>query len=234
MIASNIATVQSRVQRACNIFERNPASVGILAVSKTKPIAAIREAYAAGQRHFGENYAQELFEKVDANIGDDIAWHFIGPMQSNKTRGIAERASWVHSVDRVKIAKRLNDQRPTKAPPLNICIQVNIDDEPTKSGVSTTEVITLAKRIHELPHLKLRGLMAIPTPHADEARTRRSFQKVAELLSEINDLTEFKDTPLDTLSMGMSADLELAIAEGSTMVRVGTDIFGAREKKHDQ
>lgn len=221
-IAENIAKVAGRIRDAAQAAGRNEHAVGLLAVSKTKPVSALREAYASGQRDFGENYLQEALDK-QAELGDlDITWHFIGPIQSNKTKAIAAHFDWVHSVDRLKIAERLSAQRPEGLPPLNICLQVNISGEATKSGCLPEELPGLASAIQALPGLRLRGLMAIPEPQDDPARQREPFAQLRELQASLN-------LPLDTLSMGMSHDLEAAIAEGATWVRIGTALFGARD-----
>ena len=192
-----------------------------MAVSKTHPAAAIREAHAARLQHIGENYLQEALTKM-AELQDlPLIWHFIGPIQSNKTRAIAEHFDWVHSVDRLKIAQRLSAQRPKGLPPLNICLQVNISGEDSKSGVSLTELPDLARAVSELPGLHLRGLMAIPAPAASSAERRAPLRALREAMAAL-------DLPLDTLSMGMSDDLDEAIAEGATMVRIGTALFGTR------
>ena len=233
MIATNIATVRHRVQLASQNSGRKDDSVLILAVSKTKPQSAIREAVACGQTHFGENYVQEFVEKVDALAALELCWHFIGPLQSNKTRPVAERADWVHTVDRTKIATRLNDQRPKGMPPLNVCIQVNIDNEASKAGVNENELGSLAESILALGNLRLRGLMAIPTAKASSEHTQASFSRLSQLLRQLQQRFPDHAPQLDTLSMGMSADLELAINAGSSMVRIGTDIFGARDYPGD-
>lgn len=221
-IAENIAKVAGRIRDAAQAAGRNEHAVGLLAVSKTKPVSALREAYASGQRDFGENYLQEALDK-QSELGDlDITWHFIGPIQSNKTKAIAAHFDWVHSVDRLKIAERLSAQRPEGLPPLNICLQVNISGEATKSGCLPEELPGLASAIQALPGLRLRGLMAIPEPQDDPARQREPFAQLRELQASQN-------LPLDTLSMGMSHDLEAAIAEGATWVRIGTALFGARD-----
>ena len=208
---------------------REPDSVCLLAVSKTFGPEAVIEAADAGQRDFGENYVQEALDKiaaVKARRADlDLIWHFIGPLQSNKTRLVAEQVDWVHSVDRIKIAQRLSDQRPTNLPPLNICLQVNVSGEASKSGVAPGELQTLAAALLSLPRLRLRGLMAIPEPEADPVLQRRPFALLRDLqrqLSAAGILT-------DTLSMGMSSDMAAAIAEGATIVRIGTAIFGQRD-----
>ena len=194
----------------------------LLAVSKTKPAAALREAHAAGLRDFGENYLQEALGKQLELADLPLIWHFIGPIQSNKTRAIAEHFAWVHSVDRLKIAQRLSEQRPADLPPLNICIQVNVSGEASKSGCTPADLPALAKAISELPRLQLRGLMAIPEPTEDRAAQDAAFAAVQSLQASL-------DLPLDTLSMGMSHDLESAIAQGATWVRIGTALFGARD-----
>ncbi len=197
-----------------------------MAVSKTFPATAVREAAAGGQRDFGENYLQEALEKLDATADLPLIWHFIGPIQSNKTRPIAERFDWVHTVDREKIVRRLSEQRPETRGPLNVCIEVNVSGEATKSGVAPAAVPALARVVAALPRLRLRGLMAIPEPTADMDLQRQRFAT----LRELNESLVREGLALDTLSMGMSADLEAAIAEGATMVRVGTAIFGERNK----
>ncbi|MGI3744736.1 MAG: YggS family pyridoxal phosphate-dependent enzyme [Janthinobacterium lividum] len=220
-IAENISTLAERIHSAAQAVQRDPASVGLLAVSKTKPASDLREAYDAGLRDFGENYLQEALGK-QAELSDlPLIWHFIGPIQSNKTRAIAEHFAWVHSVDRLKIAQRLSEQRPPELPPLNICIQVNVSGEASKSGCSPEDLPALAQAISLLPNLKLRGLMAIPEPTDDRDEQNASFAAVSTLQAQLG-------LPLDTLSMGMSHDLEAAIAQGATWVRIGTALFGAR------
>ncbi len=221
-IAANISTLEQRIRTASLAAQRDPASVGLLAVSKTKPSSALREAYAAGLRDFGENYLQEALGK-QAELADlPLCWHFIGPIQSNKTRAIAEHFDWVHSVDRLKIAQRLSEQRPENLEPLNICIQVNVSGEASKSGCTPEDLPALAAAISDLPRLRLRGLMAIPEPTEDKTEQEAAFAAVRTLQDELN-------VPLDTLSMGMSHDLEAAIAQGATWVRIGTALFGARD-----
>jgi pyridoxal phosphate enzyme (YggS family) len=222
MIAANISTLGERISAAAQAAQRDPASVGLLAVSKTKPAQALREAYAAGLRDFGENYLQEALGKQLELADLPLCWHFIGPIQSNKTRAIAENFAWVHSVDRLKIAQRLSEQRPAELPPLNICIQVNVSGEASKSGCTPADLPALAEAISALPRLKLRGLMAIPEPTDDHAEQNAAFAAVSTLQAQLN-------LPLDTLSMGMSHDLEAAIAQGATWVRIGTALFGARD-----
>ncbi|TPG72544.1 YggS family pyridoxal phosphate-dependent enzyme [Pseudomonas arsenicoxydans] len=221
-IADNIAQVSSRIRAAALAAQRDEHSVQLLAVSKTKPAEALREAYAAGLHDFGENYLQEALGKQLELADLPLIWHFIGPIQSNKTRAIAEHFAWVHSVDRLKIAQRLSEQRPADLPPLNICIQVNVSGEASKSGCTPTDLPALAKAINELPRLHLRGLMAIPEPTDDRAEQDAAFAAVQSLQASLN-------LPLDTLSMGMSHDLESAIAQGATWVRIGTALFGARD-----
>ncbi|AZD18581.1 hypothetical protein SAMN03159489_03901 [Pseudomonas sp. NFPP07] len=225
-IADNIALVSARIRAAAQASQRDESSIHLLAVSKTKPAAALREAYAAGLRDFGENYLQEALGK-QAELGDlPLSWHFIGPIQSNKTRAIAENFAWVHSVDRLKIAQRLSEQRPADLPPLNICIQVNVSGEASKSGCTPADLPALASAISALPRLKLRGLMAIPEPTEDRAAQDAAFAAVRSLNDNLRDSL---DLPTDTLSMGMSHDLEAAIAQGATWVRIGTALFGARD-----
>jgi len=221
-IADNIQLVSSRIQAATAAAGRSENSVQLLAVSKTKPAQDLREAYAAGLRDFGENYLQEALGKQLELADLPLIWHFIGPIQSNKTRAIAEHFEWVHSVDRLKIAQRLSEQRPAELPPLNICIQVNVSGEASKSGCTPTDLPALAEAISTLPRLKLRGLMAIPEPTEDRAEQDAAFAAVQRLQASLN-------LPLDTLSMGMSHDLESAIAQGATWVRIGTALFGARD-----
>jgi len=224
-IDDKLAKVTARIHQAAAAAGRNPQTVQLIAVSKTQPAAAIAEAYAWGQRAFGENYLQEALDKQAAlQTLPEFEWHFIGPIQSNKTRPIAAHFGWVHSVDRLKIAQRLSEQRPEGLPPLNICIQVNIDDETTKSGVSLADLPALAAAIRPLPRLHLRGLMAIPAATNNPAQQRAAFAK----LRSARDALNAQGYGLDSLSMGMSGDMEAAIAEGATFVRVGSDIFGAR------
>lgn len=221
-IAENSATVLERIAAASRTAGRDPATVGLLAVSKTKPAAALREAAAAGLRDFGENYLQEALDKQPALADLPLVWHFIGPIQSNKTRAIASHFDWVHSVDRLKIAQRLAEQRPPERGPLNICLQINVSGEPSKSGCHPDELPALATAVSQLPNLRLRGLMAIPEPTDDPASQRAAF-------AQLRTMSETLNLGLDTLSMGMSQDLEAAIAEGATWVRVGTALFGARD-----
>lgn len=227
-IADRLANVTARMALAAKAAGRDAQTVRLIAVSKTQTAAAITQAYNWGQRAFGENYLQEALEK-QAKLQDlaDIEWHFIGPIQSNKTRAIAENFAWVHSIDREKVAQRLNDQRPESLPPLQVCLQVNIDDETTKSGVSLSGLPALAHAMSKLPRLRLRGLMAIPAAANDAGQQHAAFARLRRALEQLN--TAALDAGLDTLSMGMSGDMEAAIAEGATLVRVGTDIFGPRQ-----
>ncbi len=220
--------IHERIQQSEHDFDREAGSVHLLAVSKTRDVDDIRALYAGGQRDFGENYLQEALDKIQALRDLDIGWHFIGPIQSNKTQEIAQHFDWVHSVDRLKIARRLAAQRPAELGPLNICLQVNISNEASKSGVAPDEAVEISREILALPSLRLRGLMAIPAPANDFASQRLPFCHLRALLSRIHQQTAM---PLDTLSMGMTDDLEAAIAEGATWVRVGSGIFGPRPKK---
>lgn len=225
-IAANLQQVQGRIGAACAAAQRPVQSVTLLAVSKTQPASSVRAAFDAGQRAFGENYVQEALDKIAvlAELRARIEWHLIGPLQSNKTRVVAEAFDWVHSVDRLKTAQRLSEQRPDHLPPLNVCLQVNISGEVSKSGVAPDEVLVLAQAVAALPRLRLRGLMAIPEPEGDFDAQRAPHRALRRLQQRLCDT----GLALDTLSMGMSADLEAAIAEGATLVRVGTAIFGAR------
>ena len=225
-IGSNLQEVRQRVTAACKTAGRNTQEVTLLAVSKMFPAGAVRQAHAAGQCAFGENYVQEALEKIEAlsDLRSVLQWHMIGPLQSNKTRPVAEAFDWVHSVDRLKIAERLAEQRPAALLPLQLCLQVNISGEDSKSGLAPAEVPALAHAVAALPRVRLRGLMAIPEPAGDLAAQRAPHRALRELLVALN----ADGLGLDTLSMGMSADLEAAILEGSTMVRVGTAIFGRR------
>jgi len=226
-----LQAVRERIARAAAAAGRDPRSVTLLAVSKTHPAALIEQALAAGQRAFGENYVQEAIEKMDLlRAGEQsvttLQWHLIGPLQSNKTRIVAARFDWVHSVESEKVVRRLSDQRPARMAPLNVLIQVNVSGESSKSGVAPAAVLSLASAISILPRLKLRGLMAIPEPTQDAALQRSRFHELKKLLAQLQE----QHPGLDTLSMGMSDDMEAAIAEGSTLVRIGTAIFGAREQ----
>jgi hypothetical protein len=223
-IKDNLQQVHARIRDACAAAQRPVQSVTLLAVSKTFDALAVREAFDAGQRAFGENYVQEALAKIDALRDLQIEWHLIGPLQSNKTRAVAEAFDWVHSVERLKIAQRLSEQRPAQLPPLQLCLQVNISGEASKSGLAPAEVADVAHAVARLPHVRLRGLMAIPEPAGDFAAQRAPHRALRELF----DALRRDGLALDTLSMGMSADLEAAIAEGATLVRVGTAIFGSR------
>lgn len=226
-IPANIAKIYCRIQQAAQKSDRNVTDITLLAVSKTRPASAIIEAHQQGGLcHFGENYAQEAEEKLAALTHLPLVWHFIGPLQSNKTRLVAERFHWLHSLDRLKIAQRLHEQRPPGLPPLNVCVEVNIDDETSKAGLPPDALPAFIAALQPLDRLTVRGLMVIPKAGQPPAATLASFRRTAALLQALQ--TQFPQLPLDTLSMGMSADLELAIEAGSTMVRVGTDIFGAR------
>ena len=223
-IAAALARVRARIEAAERKFGRVPGSVSLLAVSKKKPAAAVRRAHDAGQSAFGENHLQEAVAKMDA-LGDlGLEWHFIGPVQSNKTRPIAARFDWVHSIDRIKVARRISEQRPDHLAPINACIQINVSGESTKSGIALDELADFSREVRGLPRLKLRGLMAIPEPTPDFESQRIPLRTLGNALAAL----EQQGIMLDTLSMGMTDDMEAAIAEGATIVRVGTAIFGAR------
>jgi len=226
MIGDKLQQVRTRIVTACTAAGRDPASVRLLAVSKTFPSEAVREARAAGQIAFGENYVQEGVAKIEAlsDLRAGLEWHCIGPLQSNKTRPVAAHFDWVHSIDRLKIAERLAEQRPAELPPLQVCLQVNVDAGANKSGVVPEDTLALARAVAALPRLRLRGLMAIPEPAPDFEAQRALFLRAAAVFEELRGA----GLEVDTLSLGMSADLEAAIAAGSTMVRIGTAIFGAR------
>lgn len=224
-LADNISNLLERVRLGAEKSQRCPDDILLLAVSKTRSPEEIRAAHAAGLRHFGESYLQEAIEKIPALQDLDLVWHFIGPIQSNKTRAIAAHFDWVHSVDRLKVARRLSEQRPADLPPLQVCLQVNISGEASKSGATLAELPELARAVSSLPRLQLRGLMAIPAPNDNVQQQRRVFARVREALVELEATVPL----LDTLSMGMSGDLEAAIAEGATIVRPGTAIFGPRD-----
>ncbi|HKJ94084.1 MAG TPA: YggS family pyridoxal phosphate-dependent enzyme [Gammaproteobacteria bacterium] len=223
-IESRLARVRERIATAARRFGRPPEDVHLLAVSKRQPVAAIAAAVRAGQTAFGENYLQEALEKVDALAGSGIQWHFIGALQSNKTKAAAEYFDWIHTIDRLKIARRLSDQRPAERGPLNCCLQVNVSGEGSKSGVAPEEVPALAKAISKLDNLRLRGLMAIPAPAPDFDAQRMPLRRLRELMTSL----KAQGLEMDTLSMGMSADLEAAVAEGATILRIGTAVFGER------
>jgi pyridoxal phosphate enzyme (YggS family) len=226
-IQTRLNSVRQRIDDATARYGRDPDSVQLLAVSKTRNAEEIRLAVAAGQQRFGESYLQEALEKIGQLEDQQIEWHFIGRIQSNKTRPIAENFHWVHSIDKLKYAQRMNDQRPDNLPPLNICLQVNVDQEESKGGIALEQTAEMIAEIRQLPRIRLRGLMAIPAPATDLEQQRHPFR----LLRELRDRLATPDLPLETLSMGMSGDLEAAIAEGSTMVRVGTAVFGPRNKR---
>lgn len=221
-LAENIAQVRQRIAQAAGNAGRPVEAIGLLAVSKTHPAEAIREAHAAGLSDFGENYLQEALAKQQQLADLPLYWHFIGPIQSNKTKPIAEHFDWVHSVDRLKIAQRLSEQRPAHLPALNICLQVNISGEASKSGIAPEHLPALAAEVARLPRLRLRGLMAIPEATVEQERQQQAFARLRHLAEHV-------PQPLDTLSMGMSHDLEAAIAEGATWVRIGTALFGQRD-----
>jgi len=225
-IAENLANISQRIHSAAVAAGREPDVVRILAVSKTHSVDKIREAYAAGLTSFGESYVQEAIHKITELNDLPLEWHFIGPIQSNKTRTIAEHFHWVQSIDRLKIAMRLSEQRPKHLPPLNVCVQVNISMESSKSGISQQALFEFVEQLIKLPHLKLRGLMAIPQKTTDEARQRVMFGELRRMFDDLNQ----QDYQLDTLSMGMTNDLEAAVIEGSNMLRIGTGLFGARNQ----
>ena len=223
-VSDNLVQVRKRIALASQAVGRSPEAVKLLAVSKTMPAQAVREAYAAGQLAFGENYIQEGVDKIASLADLPLEWHCIGPIQSNKTKLVAENFAWVHSIDRLKIAERLSAQRPSHLSPLQVCLQVNVDGGSNKSGVAPEELLALAQAVAKLPHLQLRGIMTIPEPAETEVEARAVHHQAKTLFDNLN----HAGLKLDTLSMGMTSDLEAAIAEGSTCVRVGTAIFGAR------
>lgn len=225
-ISANLQAVKSRIAAACKAAGRDPGAVMLLAVSKTWPAGAVRQAAGCGQRAFGENYVQEAAAKAAALADLDLEWHFIGPLQSNKTRPVAEAFAWVHGIDRLKLAERLSAQRPAGLPPLQVCVQVNVSGEASKSGCTMAEAPDLCRAVAALPNLKLRGLMAIPEPAKKTGAATRHFDDLRKLRDRLN----AAGMQLDTLSMGMSDDLEDAIMAGATIVRVGTAIFGERAK----
>jgi pyridoxal phosphate enzyme (YggS family) len=228
-ISEHLQTVMQRLASACVLAGRDPESVNLLAVSKTQPAGAVRAAFAAGQTQFGENYVAEALDKMSAlaDLRARIGWHLIGPLQSNKTRSVAEAFDWVHSVDRLRIAERLSEQRPAHLPALQVCLQVNISGEASKSGVAPAELPALAAAVARLPGVRLRGLMAIPAPAEGQAAQRAPLAALRSLFEQLKQ--QQPELALDTLSMGMSADLEVAVLEGTTMVRIGTAIFGSRQ-----
>ncbi len=226
-IADHLLDVRRRIAEAARSANRSADTIRLLAVSKTFPAEDVRAAFDAGQRAFGENYVQESIAKIEAlaDLRAQMEWHFIGPLQSNKTRPVAEHFDWVHSVDRLKIAQRLSEQRPATLPPLNVCLQVNVSGEASKSGVAPEEAPALGRAIAELPNLRLRGLMSIPEPAEDPAAQRAPHRTLRQLYETMR----AEGLALDTLSMGMSGDLEAAVLEGATIVRIGTAIFGKRD-----
>lgn len=226
-ISANLQAVKGRIRAAAQSAGRDAGAARLLAVSKSWPAASVRTAFAAGQRAFGENYVKEGVDKIVSLDDLDLEWHFIGPLQSNKTREVAENFDWVHSLDRLKIAERLAAQRPAGAPPLQVCVQVNVSGEESKSGVAPLQASALAHAVAKLPRMRLRGLMSIPEPTEDMALLRSRFASLRELLVQLN----AEGLQLDVLSMGMSDDFEIAIGEGATIVRIGTAIFGPRETK---
>ncbi|HSW16476.1 MAG TPA: YggS family pyridoxal phosphate-dependent enzyme [Ramlibacter sp.] len=225
-ILTNLQDVRRRIEAACAAAQRQPAEITLLAVSKTFGCDAVREAASAGQRAFGENYIQEGLEKISELQDLGLEWHCIGPIQSNKTRLVAASFDWAHTVDRLKTAQRLSEQRPPERGPLNVCLQVNIDGGPTKAGVAPQDALALAREVAALPGLRLRGIMTLPEPAPDFAAQKAVHLRASALFRRLQDA----GLPLDTLSMGMTADLEAAIAAGATLVRVGTAIFGGRSR----
>ncbi len=223
-IEKNLARINHQIEQTAANFDRETDNISLLAVSKRKLASDIRSAYKYGQRDFGENFLQEAQGKIQELADLDIVWHFIGPVQSNKTKALAELFDWVHCVDRLKIAQRLSNQRPESMPPLNICIQVNIDLEASKAGVAPNDITALAESIRHLPQIRLRGLMAIPAQRNDFESQREPFAKLKQALQDLQQ----HGLDCDTLSMGMSHDMQAAIAEGATLVRIGTAIFGER------
>jgi len=225
-LTANFARINDQIKQAANANKRDPSHIKLLAVSKTKPVSDIVVAYAYGHRDFGENYVQEAVEKIQQMSSySDILWHFVGPLQSNKSKLITEYFDWMHSLDRIKIAKRLNEQRRAHQSPLNVCVQVNIDDEQSKAGIAPSEVINFIEQLQPLSRIKCRGLMTIPKADVSDTERRASFAKMQDLFSQC--AQRFDN--IDTLSMGMSDDLAVAIEYGSTMVRVGTSLFGKRD-----
>jgi PLP dependent protein len=226
-IAARLSQVRARIEEVARVCGRDPGTIRLVAVSKTQGVEALRSAAAAGQREFGENQLQEALPKIAATADLGLVWHFIGPLQSNKTRGVAEHFDWVHSIDRLRIAERLSAQRPAVLPPLNACIQVNTSGEASKSGVPPAGALALARAVAALPRLRLRGIMAIPQPEADATRQLEACLEVRAVFEHLRTA----GLELDTLSLGMSADLEAAVQAGATLLRVGTDIFGKRKTK---
>lgn len=228
-ICDNLQQIQQQIQQCCQQAQRQPQEVQLLAVSKTKPFSDVLSAYQAGQRAFGENYVQEGVEKIQASQQQnlEIEWHFIGPLQSNKSRLVAEHFAWMQTLDRAKIASRLHEQRPAQLEPLNVLIQINISDEQSKSGIQPEQMLELAQHIQGLDRLRLRGLMAIPAPTSNPAEQQSAFQAMQQLFQQLQQA--LPQAQIDTLSMGMSDDMPMAIQSGSTMVRIGTAIFGKRD-----
>lgn len=226
-LTERLEQIRAQITKAEQQYQRPAGSVKLLAVSKTRPVADIEAALAAGQRDFGESYLQDALPKIEALADQDIVWHFIGPIQSNKTRAIAEHFQWVHSVERLKIAQRLSEQRPPGLAPLNICLQINISGDPAKAGIAPEQALTLAREIAPLANIRLRGLMTIPSRSQGLAQQRRPFRAMRATFDTLLQ----QGIELDTLSMGMSGDMEAAIAEGATLVRIGTAIFGPRPVK---
>jgi pyridoxal phosphate enzyme (YggS family) len=225
--SQNVGATQSRISAACRAHSRSVDSVTLLAVSKGQSAAAIDSAASAGIENFGENFLQESLAKIEALRGRELTWHFIGRLQANKTRAVAENFSWVHTVDRLKVAERLSAQRPSGSPPLNVCLQLHVGGEASKGGVAAAEIAPLAVAVRGLPNIRLRGLMSMPPAENDESRQRAWFREVRQVFDYLNE----RGLALDTLSMGTSMDFESAIAEGATMVRIGTAIFGPRDPK---
>ena len=223
--SESVGATQNRISEACRAHSRSVDSVTLLAVSKGQSSAAIDSAARAGIENFGENFLQEGLPKIEALKGRELTWHFIGRLQANKTRAVAENFAWMHTVDRLKIAERLSAQRPLHTPPLNVCLQLHVGGEASKGGVDSTGIATLATAVRELPRIKLRGLMCMPPPETDAAKQRAWFREARQVFDYLNE----RGLGLDTLSMGTSADFESAIAEGSTIVRIGTAIFGPRD-----
>lgn len=227
-LAANLAAVRARISAAALAAGRDPAAVALLAVSKAQPAARVRALAGAGQRAFGENYPQEALPKIDACANLGLDWHFIGQLQANKTRAVAERFAWVHSLDRIRLAERLNAQRPAGSPPLQVLVQVNVSAEPQKGGIDPDELPALARAVAALPRLALRGLMCIPAAERDAVLQRAPYRRLRELRDRVRDSLGAGGEAFDQLSMGMSDDLEAAVAEGATIVRVGTALFGTR------
>lgn len=223
-VANALQKINNDIERFCQRYQRDPSEVTLLAVSKTKPAEMVTDAIAAGQYAFGENYIDDALTKIEAIQDPACEWHFIGAIQSNKTKHIAAHFQWAHCIDRIKIARRLSEQRAATLPPLNICLQINIDNDPNKAGIRVEEADALAKEVAQLPNITLRGLMCIPAVTDDHQQQRRSFTRMKSLLNQL----QITYPSMDTLSMGMSGDLEAAIAEGATIVRIGTAIFGKR------